>query len=163
VRTFNLILNLVFFTWDVRPSFTLLKKKKLQVKLDFTDSSGFHGEDLNCGLLGSSLISGYGYPILSPLWLYSPSQTLAASMKLSISLQLLDLGQSVGLIGRVIRLSQGLYLDINTEKPYTHTNTKTSMPCVGFEPTVPASARVKTVHTLDRSTTVTGRLPDYTV
>jgi hypothetical protein len=28
---------------------------------------------------------------------------------------------------------------------------------VGFEPTIPASERAKTVHALDRSTTVTGR------
>jgi hypothetical protein len=30
------------------------------------------------------------------------------------------------------------------------------MPCVGFEPTIPASERAKTVHALDRSATVTG-------
>jgi hypothetical protein len=30
------------------------------------------------------------------------------------------------------------------------------MPWVGFEPTVPASERAKTVHALDRSSTVTG-------
>jgi hypothetical protein len=34
------------------------------------------------------------------LWLYSPIQALTASMK--FSLQLLDIGQSVGLLGRVI-------------------------------------------------------------
>jgi hypothetical protein len=38
------------------------------------------------------------------LWLYSPIQALAASMKLSLSLQLLDLRQSVGRFGRVIYL-----------------------------------------------------------
>jgi hypothetical protein len=32
------------------------------------------------------------------------------------------------------------------------------MPCVGFEPKIPASERVKTVHALDRSATVTGSL-----
>jgi hypothetical protein len=32
------------------------------------------------------------------------------------------------------------------------------MPCVGFEPTIPASERAKTVHALDRSTTVTGTI-----
>jgi hypothetical protein len=31
------------------------------------------------------------------------------------------------------------------------------MPWMGFEPRVPASARAKTVHVLDRSATVTGR------
>jgi hypothetical protein len=30
------------------------------------------------------------------------------------------------------------------------------MPCVGFEHTIPASERAKTVHALDRSSTVTG-------
>jgi hypothetical protein len=30
------------------------------------------------------------------------------------------------------------------------------MPWVGFEPTIPASKRAKTVHALDRSVTVTG-------
>jgi hypothetical protein len=35
-----------------------------------------------------------------PLCLYSPIQALAASMKLSVSLQLLDLGQLVGLLER---------------------------------------------------------------
>jgi hypothetical protein len=42
------------------------------------------------------------------LWLYSPIQALAASMKLSVSFQLLDLGQSVGLLGRVISSSRDL-------------------------------------------------------
>jgi hypothetical protein len=37
-------------------------------------------------------------------------------MKLSISLQLLDLGESVGLLGRVISSSQSLSLFTNTEK-----------------------------------------------
>jgi hypothetical protein len=48
---------------------------------------------------------------------------LAASMKLSVSLQLLDLGQSVGLLERVISSSQGLYLYTNTEKRTHNTNT----------------------------------------
>jgi hypothetical protein len=50
------------------------------------------------------------------LWLYSPIQALPASMKHSISLHLLDLGQSIGLLGRMIRSSQGLYLYTNTDK-----------------------------------------------
>jgi hypothetical protein len=44
---------------------------------------------------------------------------------------------------------------INT---YTH---QTSMPCVGFELTIPASERAKTGHALDRSATVTGRRVYY--
>jgi hypothetical protein len=74
-------------------------------------------------------------------------------MKLSVSLQLLDLGQSVGLLGRVISSSQGLYLYTNTENAHTTLNIHAR---VGIEPTVPASARAKTVHALDRSVNVTG-------
>jgi hypothetical protein len=37
------------------------------------------------------------------------------------------------------------------------------MPCVGFEPTIPASERAKTVHALERSATVTGQLYLYLV
>jgi hypothetical protein len=33
---------------------------------------------------------------------------------------------------------------------------QTSMPCVGFEPTIPAFERAKTVHALDRATTAIG-------
>jgi hypothetical protein len=36
------------------------------------------------------------------------------------------------------------------------------MPCVEFEPTIPASERAKTVHALDRSATVTGCVVLYT-
>jgi hypothetical protein len=53
------------------------------------------------------------------LWLYSPIQALAAPMKLSISFQLLDLGQLVGLLGWMTSSLQGLYLYTNTEKTHT--------------------------------------------
>jgi hypothetical protein len=62
-----------------------------------------------------------------PLWRYSSIWALAASMKLSVSLQLLNLGHSAGLLGRVISSSQGLYLYTNTEKR-TH-NKNTNRPC----------------------------------
>jgi hypothetical protein len=56
----------------------------------------------------------------------------------------------------VIFSSQGLYLNTGQHKhrinTYTH---QTSMPCVGFEPTIPASEREKTVHGLDRQAAVT--------
>jgi hypothetical protein len=67
--------------------------------------------------------------------------------------------QTVGLLGREISSSQGLYLNIGQHEhrinAYTH---QTSMPWVGFEPTIPASERAKTVYTLDRAATVTGCL-----
>jgi hypothetical protein len=65
--------------------------------------------------------------------------------------------QTVGLIGRVISSSQGLYL--NTGQHIHRINTyQTSIPYVGFEPTIPASERAKTVHALDRWATVTGEM-----
>jgi hypothetical protein len=36
------------------------------------------------------------------------------------------------------------------------------MPCVGIEPTIPASERAKTVHAINLSATVTDRLIHYT-
>jgi hypothetical protein len=55
----------------------------------------------------------------------------------------------------MISSSQGLYLYINTEKR-THKQ-QTSMPCVGFGPTIAASEQAKIVHALDRSAIVTGK------
>jgi hypothetical protein len=70
--------------------------------------------------------------------------------------------QTAGLLGRVISSSQGLYLNTGHHKhrinTYTH---QTSMPCVGYEPTIPASEGAKTVHALDSAATVTGHLQLY--
>jgi hypothetical protein len=95
------------------------------------------------------------------LWRYSPNLSLGLPPWNSpFHFGLLDLRHSVGLLGQVISLSQGLYLYTNTEKhTHTHKHTHkhwTSMPWVGFEPTIPASERAKTEHVLDRSATVTG-------
>jgi hypothetical protein len=62
--------------------------------------------------------------------------------------------QSVGLLGRRISPSQGHYL--HTEQHKHRTNTQTSMPRVGFEPTIPVFERAKTVHASDRATTGIG-------
>jgi hypothetical protein len=65
--------------------------------------------------------------------------------------------QTVGLLGRVISPLQGHYLNTGQHKhrinAYPH---QTSMPWVGFEPTIPTSERAKAVHALDRAATVTG-------
>jgi hypothetical protein len=65
--------------------------------------------------------------------------------------------QTAGLLGRVISSSQGLYLNTGQHKhrinTYTH---QISMPRVGFEPTILASKRAKTVHALERAATMTG-------
>jgi hypothetical protein len=71
---------------------------------------------------------------------------------------LLDLGRffsfliythSVGLLGRGIRPSQGSCLTQNK-------TTKTSIPWVGSEPTIPTFEQAKTVHASDSATTVIG-------
>jgi hypothetical protein len=92
------------------------------------------------------------------LWRYSPNLGLGLPPWNSpFHFSLLDLRHPVGLLGRVISSSQGLYLNTGQHKhrinAYTH---QTSMPWVGFEPTIPVSERAKTVHALDLSATVTG-------
>jgi hypothetical protein len=71
--------------------------------------------------------------------------------------------QTVGLFEWVISSSQGLYLNTGQHKhrinAYTH---QTSMPWVGFEPTIPASERAKAVHAWDRAAAVTGTVDTTT-
>jgi hypothetical protein len=67
-------------------------------------------------------------------------------MKRFVLLQFLNLRHSVGLLGRVISQSQGRYPTQTQNK-----HKQTSMPRVGFEPTIPAFERAKTVHALDRA------------
>jgi hypothetical protein len=61
--------------------------------------------------------------------------------------------QPVGLPGRGISPSQGRYLHTGQHK---HKRTQILMPRVGFEPTIPAFERAKTVHASDRAATVIG-------
>jgi hypothetical protein len=61
----------------------------------------------------------------------------------------------------MISSPQGLYLITGQHKHRINTYTyQTSVPCVGFELTVPASEPPKTVHTSDRSATVTGEITE---
>jgi hypothetical protein len=69
-------------------------------------------------------------------------------VKIFVSLQFLNLRHSVELLGRVISPSQGRYVTRTQNK-----RTQTYMPRVGFEPTIPAVERAKTVHALDREDT----------
>jgi hypothetical protein len=63
--------------------------------------------------------------------------------------------QMVGLLRRVISPSQGRYLNTGQHKHRINAHTDFT-PRVGFEPTIPAFERAKTVHVLDRTATVTG-------
>jgi hypothetical protein len=76
-----------------------------------------------------------------------------ASVKRFVSLQFLNVGHSVGLLGRVISPSQGRYLTQTQNK-----HAQTSMPRVGFESTIPPFERAKAVHALDRAPTVIGEV-----
>jgi hypothetical protein len=65
--------------------------------------------------------------------------------------------QKVGLLRRAISQSQCRYLNTGQHKHRTNAYAhQTSMPWVGFEPTIPASKRAKTVHTLECAATVIG-------
>jgi hypothetical protein len=82
---------------------------------------------------------------------YSGSSQLEhrASVKHFVSLQFLNLRQSIGPLGRGISPSQGRYLTQTQNK-----HNQTSMHWVAFEPTIPVSERAKTFHALDRATSV---------
>jgi hypothetical protein len=56
-------------------------------------------------------------------------------------------------LGRGISPSQGRYLHIQQHKS-PNKGTQTFIPWVGFEPTIPAFERAKTIHALDRATNV---------
>jgi hypothetical protein len=62
--------------------------------------------------------------------------------------------QSVGLLGRGISPSQGRCLHTTTQTE--NKCTQTSMPRMGFKPTIPLFERAKTVNVLDRATTGIG-------
>jgi hypothetical protein len=84
-------------------------------------------------------------------WLYSP--LLGPGLFLNV---VVFFTHTIGLLERVIRPSQGRY--IQTWQHKHRINAQTSMSWVGFEPMIPAFERAKTVHALDRAATVIGRL-----
>jgi hypothetical protein len=63
-------------------------------------------------------------------------------------------GQLVGLLGRGIGPTQGLYL--HTGQHNTEKRRRTSMPRMGFEPKIPVLERPKTVRASERSAIGTG-------
>jgi hypothetical protein len=73
-----------------------------------------------------------------------------------VSLQFLNLRQSVGLFGRGISPLQGRYLTQTQNK-----HIQTSMSPVEFEPTIPVFERAKTFHALDRAATVRKKKVNY--
>jgi hypothetical protein len=52
-------------------------------------------------------------------------------------------------------------LPTHTTAQTQNKRTQTSMPLVGFEPTIPVFERAKTVHALDSAATVTGHTEVY--
>jgi hypothetical protein len=140
-----------FFRWE----FVLPKKYfKLLLHIEAFRSLGYA---ISCIIYSIMSVVCYEKRNFFFLWLYNQIQALAASIKLSVSVQLLDLGQSTGRLGLMISSSQGPYVYTNTLKLTFNANTKHPC-CEWFEPTVPASARAKRVHVLDRSATVTSNV-----
>jgi hypothetical protein len=66
--------------------------------------------------------------------------------------QFINQGQSVGLLGRVISSSQGLYLYTNTENTYTNTK----HPCPEWDSNTRTQLPSERRHASDRSASVTG-------
>jgi hypothetical protein len=77
-----------------------------------------------------------------------------ASVKRFVSLEFVNLRQSVTLVGRGISPKQGWYLYRTTQTQ--NKRRQTSMPWVGFETTIPEFERAKIFHGLDRAAIVNG-------
>jgi hypothetical protein len=88
--------------------------------------------------------------ILYPFLLYRPLMV----SRLFFSLDLYTIGRTPWTSDRPVARPLPKHRASETQNN-AHTQ-QTSMPEVGFEPTITASARAKTVHALDRSATVTG-------
>jgi hypothetical protein len=69
--------------------------------------------------------------------------------------------QTVTFLGRVISPSQGLYLNTEHKHRIKACIHQTSVPWMGFKPTIPASKQAKTIYALDLAATVTGRKDNY--
>jgi hypothetical protein len=74
-----------------------------------------------------------------------------ASAKRFVSLQFLNLRQSVGLLEREISPTQDRYLHTGQ-----HKRLQISLPSLGFEPTTSVFERAKTFYALDRAVTAIG-------
>jgi hypothetical protein len=80
-----------------------------------------------------------------------------ACVKCFVSLQFLDLRQSVGLLGWGISLTQGRYLHRTTQT--LNKCRQTSMPWMGFKLMIPAFEQAKTFHASDHTAIVIGLQP----
>jgi hypothetical protein len=84
--------------------------------------------------------------LLLPLWSIGHPWTALFNSSFLILIQ------STGFLGRGIGPSQGRYIHRTTQTQ--NKRTQISMPWAGFEHTIPLFERAKTVHALDRATTV---------
>jgi hypothetical protein len=85
------------------------------------------------------------------VFLLLPLQSIGHPWNALFHFSFLILGQSVGLLGRGISTSQGLYLHRTTQTQIKRA--QTFIPQVGFEPTVLVFERAKTVNTFVRPAT----------
>jgi hypothetical protein len=109
-----------------------------------------------CSRMGIFVIDR-GPEIFTACYIFFTMASLAHSRPRTLIQFRNHFSQTVGLFGRVITSSQGRHLNTGQHKDrinaYTH---QTFISWVGFETTIPASERAKTVHALDRAVTVTG-------
>jgi hypothetical protein len=120
--------------------------KKVQTSCNETTLKGSISHPLHLGIVSWN-IGWFGWLVCS----CCSHLEHMAPVKRFVSLQFLNLRHSVGLLGRVISPSQGRYVTQTQNK-----HKQTSMPRVGFEPTIPAFKRAQTFHALDRAATVIG-------
>jgi hypothetical protein len=106
------------------------------------------------GLWGENPLTNHlSYSLsFSLFFLFLPLWSMGHPWNASFHFSFLILKQTVGLLGRGISPSQSYYLRRTTQTQNKHT--QPSMSWVGFEPTIPAFEREKTVHALDRASTV---------
>jgi hypothetical protein len=84
------------------------------------------------------------------LWFYSP----CGSLPLFQFLGLYKVGRTCWTGDQPVARPQPIHRTTQTQNK----RTQTSMPLVGFEPTIPVFERVKTVHALERAATVNGKI-----
>jgi hypothetical protein len=127
-------------------SCTLFKEDCLQLKhwtQDHLNRTGWSRGHVPYSCSGDSrLKSGWSSVLLLSIYSCCSHLEHRASVKRFVSLQFLNLRQSVGLLGREISPSQGRYLNRTTKTQKKRR--QTSMPRVGFEPTIPVFERAKT-------------------
>jgi hypothetical protein len=130
---------------DARQSSRWLHKNKMQMESEFT----------SCFLAGVKGVKGLPH---APRFIDGGESSTASTGPSSKTVQIINIHMLLIFfilytVGR-IRPSQGLYLHREQHKHRTKADNTDIHALIGFEPTIPASEREKSVHALDRAATV---------